>query len=144
MRKCRHLALVQLPDGTQVQAASFDRSLPYERDTMPNFGVYLDPAWAPPWPCRHVAWPDFGVPADTEDLRDALECLLAKARDGQLVEVGCIGGHGRTGTALACVAILAGVPAHVATDWVRESYCPEAVEGQAQTRFVSKFGAAAP
>jgi hypothetical protein len=36
----------------------------------------------------------------------ALELLLDRARAGQRVEIGCYGGHGRTGTALACLAIL--------------------------------------
>jgi len=35
------------------------------------------------------------------------------------VEFGCAGGHGRTGTALACMAILDGVPGTEAVAFVR-------------------------
>ena len=52
------------------------------------------------------------------------------------VELGCLGGHGRTGTALACLAVLSGVPAPDATAWVRSAYCNEAVETPEQEAFV--------
>jgi protein-tyrosine phosphatase len=34
--------------------------------------------------------------------------VLERARAGERVDVGCFEGHGRTGTALACLAILTG------------------------------------
>lgn len=46
------------------------------------------------------------------------------------------GGHGRTGTALACLARLDGVPAGDAVAWVREHYCRQAVETVDQEAFV--------
>ena len=49
-----------------------------------------------------------------------------------MVEVGCAGGLGRTGTALACMAILAGVLPDRAVAWVREHYDERAVEARAQ------------
>ena len=58
-----------------------------------------------------------------------------------MVEIGCLGGHGRTGTALACLAVLAGTPAAEAVAWVRGAYCPKAVETDAQRAFVESFGA---
>jgi hypothetical protein len=54
--------------------------------------------------------------------------LLERARLGERVEVGCLGGHGRTGTALACLAILTGHPPGEAVAWVRANYCADAVE----------------
>ena len=53
------------------------------------------------------------------------------------MEVGCLGGHGRTGTALACLAILTGHPAADAVAWVRANYCPEAVETVGQEAFIT-------
>jgi protein-tyrosine phosphatase len=44
------------------------------------------------------------------------------------VEVACSGGLGRTGTALACLAVLDGVPAGDAVAFVRGQYHPRAVE----------------
>jgi protein-tyrosine phosphatase len=55
------------------------------------------------------------------------------------VEIACAGGHGRTGTALACLAILDGVPATEAVAFVRDQYDPHAVETPAQRRYVAKF-----
>ncbi len=53
--------------------------------------------------------------------------------------MGCIGGLGRTGTVLACMAILAGIPAGHAVDWVREHYDPAAVETPEQEQWVLWF-----
>ena len=67
----------------------------------------------------------------------ALRSLLDRARRGERVEVGCLGGHGRTGTALACLAVLAGHPAADAVAWTRTHYCPKAVETPDQEAFVA-------
>jgi hypothetical protein len=103
----RHRTPVELADGTVVTAVSFDEADPYTRTSTPDYGLYLDPRWAPPWPHHHLDWADFGVP-DLTAARQALRALLERARTGEAVEVGCLGGHGRTGTALACLAVLSG------------------------------------
>jgi hypothetical protein len=136
-RACPHSDLV-LPDGSIVRGVRFDRS--YTREVPPAVGVYLDRVWSPPWPHFHVDWPDFGVTADPPVFRAALVSLLARAREGERVEIGCLGGHGRTGTALACLAVLAGVPASEAVAWVRQRYCSRAVETPDQQAFVEAFG----
>jgi hypothetical protein len=135
----RHLDQVTLPDGTRLTAASFDPAAPYSRDRDPDYGLYLDSRWQPPWEHGHLDWPDFGVPASTEAVVEALTTLLERARSGQRIEVGCLGGHGRTGTALACLAVLAGHPASGAVAWARSSYCAKAVETPAQEAFVGGF-----
>lgn len=131
---------MKFADGTSVTAASFLGADPYDRDTAPAFGLYLDGRWDPPWPHEHVAWPDFGVPSDADELRASLQRLLARARRGESVEIGCLGGHGRTGTALACLAVLTGTPPDDAVDWVRATYCAKAVETDEQRKLVEKFG----
>jgi hypothetical protein len=135
-----HRTTVELADGTSVTAVSFLAGDPYSRDTAPEFGLYLDARWDPPWPHEHVAWPDFGVPVDADELRASLQQLLDRARGADIVEIGCVGGHGRTGTALACLAVLTGTPADEAVDWVRANYCSSAVETQEQGIFVETFG----
>jgi hypothetical protein len=127
-----HLDAVALPDGTTVVAVSFDPS--YERETSPAFGLYLDDRWDPPWPHAHVDWPDFGLPSDPDAFVAALEGVLARARRGEVVEVGCLGGHGRTGTALACLAALTGIEGDP-VEWVRSTYCDHAVETDDQAGF---------
>jgi hypothetical protein len=134
-----HRDAVELADGTSVTAVSFLGGDPYSRHAGPAFGLYLDARWDPPWPHEHAAWPDFGVPGDGDELRASLQRLLDRARGGDLVELGCLGGHGRTGTALACLAVLAGTPADEAVDWVRATYCAHAVETDAQRTFVETF-----
>ena len=135
-----HRTAVELSDGTTVIAVSFHADDPYGRDAAPAFGLYLDARWGPPWPHRHVAWPDFGVPEDVDELRTSLQELLDRARGGERVEIGCLGGHGRTGTALACLAVLTGTRADQAVEWVRADYCIDAVETDEQRRFVEGFG----
>jgi len=57
------------------------------------------------------------------------------------VEIACAGGHGRTGTALACLAVLDGVPSREAVRYVRAHYAARAVETPGQRRFVARFPA---
>ena len=47
---------------------------------------------------------------------------------GELVEIACYGGVGRTGTILSCLALCAGVQRRNAVGWVREHYNQRAVE----------------
>ena len=132
----RHRSLVVLPDGTAVIAVSFDPADPYSRDQAPDYGLYLDHQWQPPWPHVVLEWPDFDVPDDPAELITRLRGVLDRSRGGERVEVGCIGGHGRTGTALACLAVLAGQSPSSAVAWVRGHYCPRAVETPEQVAFV--------
>jgi Arc/MetJ-type ribon-helix-helix transcriptional regulator len=134
-----HRSIVALPDGTEITAVSFDATDPYAREKPPDFGLYLDPQWEPPWPHEHLDWPDFGVPSDDASLRAALRLLLERARRQNRVEVGCLGGHGRTGTALACLAVITGLGSGEAVAWVRENYCSDAVESGQQELFVAGF-----
>ncbi len=65
-------------------------------------------------------------------------CTTSRAAE-QRVEVACGGGLGRTGTALACLAVLDGVPNTEAVAYVREHYARRAVETPWQRRFVAQF-----
>jgi hypothetical protein len=142
MRPERHVhrTPVVFADGTVVTGVSFAADDPYARDVPPSFGLYLDGRWSPPWAHAHIDWPDFGVPTDVDATRRALLELLERARRGELVEVGCLGGHGRTGTALACIAVLTGTPANDAVTWIRAAYCSNAVETDEQEAFATEFG----
>ena len=64
----------------------------------------------------------------------------ARAARGERVEVACIGGIGRTGTVLGCMAVLAGVPVRRCTAWVREHYRSIAIETEQQNQFIVDFG----
>ena len=135
-----HCSVVTLPDRTEVTAASFGASDPYTRDCPPDYGIYLDPLWQPPWNHDNLDWPDFGVPVDPSQVVVALQSVLARVRAGQRVEIGCRGGHGRTGTALACLAVFSGIPPSEAVEWVRSNYCAEAIETAEQEEFIAGLG----
>jgi hypothetical protein len=134
-----HRTPVHFADGTTVMGVRFLGDDPYVRQDAPDFGLYLDERWDPPWPHEQFDWPDFGVPDDLDALRRVLTDLLDRARNGERVEVGCLGGHGRTGTALACLAVLTGTPANDALRWVRANYCYKAVETDVQEQLVATF-----
>jgi len=105
--------------------------------------LYLDAQWEPTWPAEMVAWPDFGLPDEPEVAARQIAAAFRRAQDGELVEVGCLGGSGRTGTVLACMAVLAGVPAQEAVPWVRGAYRREAVETAEQEAWVQWFAGCA-
>jgi len=125
-----------LPDGTAITPVSFYVGDPYRRDEAPDFGLYLDQRWRPPWPHQHLDWPDYDIPRDREAMLSGVGALLERARAGQRVEIGCWAGHGRTGTALATMVVFCGHPANRAVAWVRANYCEQAVENAKQEDFV--------
>jgi protein-tyrosine phosphatase len=126
-----------MPDGTTIVAVSFDDADPYARDEPPDFGLYLDRRWSPPWPHARLDWPDFGLPDHPDGVIVALTELLRRAQNHEHVEIGCVGAHGRTGTALAVAAILCGVAPDDAVAWVRTTYCDRAIETAEQEAFVA-------
>lgn len=131
-----------MPSGLMVRGRGLRRAAPggAAHDPDPEFGLYLLGQQPPvlPWPSRWVRWPDFRLPADPDDLRSALADLRERAVS-ERVEVACAGGRGRTGTALACLAVLDGVPSDEAVGYVRARYDQGAVETPAQRRFVAAF-----
>ena len=131
------MAIVTFPDGSRVRASSLA-----ERDSDDPeraYGLYLDGHWEPTWPAEIVVWPDFGLPDEPEIAARQISGAFRRAQGGELVEVGCLGGSGRTGTVLACMAVLAGVPAEEAVPWVRGVYRPQAVETAEQEAWVQWF-----
>jgi hypothetical protein len=128
-----------LPSGRRVLGRGLREAVPRPE---PEFGLYLRARRPPgtPWEQRWVRWWDFGLPSDPVDLRTALTAAWERAAD-ERVEVACAGGTGRTGTALACLAVLDGIPPTDAVAFVRRHYRPRAVETRWQRRFVLRFGA---
>jgi protein-tyrosine phosphatase len=127
-----------LPSGRMLRGRGLLR--PPVAGPAPDFALYLlgDEPAPVEWEVRWVRWPDFRLPADHGDARQAFEQAWHRAAT-QRVEVACAGGRGRTGTALACIAVLDGVPAKEAVAYVRSHYHPDAVETPWQRRFVRHF-----
>ncbi|MFD6422689.1 protein-tyrosine phosphatase family protein [Streptomyces sp. NPDC060198] len=131
--------VLRLPSGRLVRGRGLRRPLPAGQ--VPQFSVHLLGREPEPvaWESRFLRWPDFRLPADRSAARHLLDEVWTRAA-GERVEVACAGGRGRTGTALACLAVLDGVLPHDAVDFVREHYHPSAVETPWQRRYVLRFG----
>jgi hypothetical protein len=135
--------ILQLPSGRLVRGRGLRR--PYPDGPDPALGVYLlgrrPPAVS--WESRWIRWPDFRLPTDEASVLPVLSEAWRRAA-AERVEVACAGGHGRTGTALACLAILDGVPAPQAVACVREQSDPPAVETPGQRRYVTQWSPGLP
>lgn len=129
--------VLTLPDGRRVRGTGVRR--PRVAGLEPEFGLYLlarDPG-PTDWPHQWVRWRDFRLPDSTADAGDALREAHARAAS-ERVEVACGGGIGRTGTALAALAVLSGLDPREAVGWVRRHYHRRAVETPWQRRWVTR------
>jgi hypothetical protein len=131
---------MRLPSGRLVRGRGLSRPLP--TGPVPTLGIYLlgDQPPAVDWESRWLRWPDFRLPADEGQVLPVLTEAWQRAAT-ERVEVACAGGRGRTGTALACLAIIDGVPSSEAVGYVREHYHPRAVETFGQRRYVARWRA---
>jgi rhodanese/phosphatase family protein len=130
--------VLQLPSGRRLRGRGLRNPMPSGHP--PTLGFYLLGDEPPEfgWPSRWVRWPDFRLPADRAEAAVALREAWERAAT-ERVEIACGGGRGRTGTALACIAVIDGVPAREAVAFVREHYSRHAVETPFQSRFVRNF-----
>jgi hypothetical protein len=156
---CRHWREpVDLQDGITVFASGwFDRPARQAVDMdWPDVGFYLDGSWSQttmmcspgfrprfaryrPSRLMIYPWPDLDVPREPARFRRALQWLLRQANEGKRIEIGCAGGHGRTGATLAGLLILQGMSATRAIKRVRSDYCPDAIETQSQTKMLQRL-----
>ena len=90
----------------------------------------------PPVPVVAVDWPDYGIPPLRKVWWETFAAALRKV-DGHVV-IYCLGGHGRTGTAVAILAsLLKWVPdKECPVTWLRERYCHQAVESIEQISYI--------
>jgi protein-tyrosine phosphatase len=124
---------VSLPGGARVRGRRLA-----EPASPVDFTLVLGTGPVPAWPYRCLRWPDFWVPLDRADALDALREAHRRATHGERVEVACRGGVGRTGTALAALAVLDGVTPDEAVGWVRATYHRRAVETPWQRRWLRR------
>ena len=126
------------PSGRVIRGRSLRH--PVSADQDPTFGIYLQRRRPPltPWPMQWIRWPDFWLPSDDATARATLTMAWESALVGR-VEIACGGGRGRTGTALACMAVLDGVAPNEAVQFVRTHYDHRAVETAWQRRYVRRW-----
>jgi protein-tyrosine phosphatase len=131
------VGIVEFPDGRRVRGRGLRVTSSAAYDELPDVGFYLLGKEPPPmaWPSVWIPWPDFRLPTDDEQAYRALVDAYDRAAT-ERVELACEGGRGRTGTALAVLAVLAGIAPEQAVEWVRASYNPKAVETPWQKKWV--------
>lgn len=137
-KTCSHKHVkINLYDGTPIYCSSARVA---ENDTKPDFGLYADYIWSPTWRNEFINWPDYGIPKEAlTGLTQIFEAYY-RATQGSMVEIGCIGGHGRTGTILAIMQIAASdgaVTADEAIKFVRKEYCSSAIESAIQEWYIA-------
>ena len=141
----QHHPIIDIGDGQLMGGNCAD---PLVKD----FDIYVALDWAmwvppDPWDPRHgpiqldFSMQDGGVPVGpgAVDRYVALVDWLAKQlADGKRVHVGCIGGHGRTGTLMAAMLAESGAVSEHPVQWLRTNYCKHAVETIAQCDFLDR------
>lgn len=142
-RSCRHdFDLFLLPTGETMRASAWS-DVPWDR-TLPDVGIYLDPAWYPADVFGYaIGWNDFGTPTmpDADVIRTAVHAYQ-HVQYGETVEVGCLGAHGRTGSFLAIMCVVATngrMSGRKAVQYVRDNHCKLAVENVKQEAYVSRI-----
>ncbi|MGH3756124.1 MAG: protein-tyrosine phosphatase family protein [Pseudonocardiaceae bacterium] len=135
---------IQLPDGALVRGRGLRSAAP--AGPSPEYGLYLGTRRLRrrhrlPWPQQWIDWPDFLLPRDFGHAIDLIHTLHDHAHAGMRVEVACGGGVGRTGTVIACLAVLAGQSPADAISWTRATYHHRAIETPWQRRWITRFAA---
>jgi protein-tyrosine phosphatase len=88
----------------------------------------------------HYRITDMQEPHCPDEFALLIEWLARRIEKGDKVHIGCIGGHGRTGTVLAALVAYMTDEAD-AVKYVRDNYCRKAVESAAQISFLeTHFG----
>jgi hypothetical protein len=131
--------VLQLPSGRLVRGRALRRPLP--DGPPPTVGLYLlrRPPRELAWETHWLRWPDWWLPSEPLPVvRRTLADLLQRAAEERL-EVACSGGRGRTGTALACLAVLDGLTPPDAVRHVRTGYDRRAVETPWQRRLMTRL-----
>jgi len=89
-----------------------------------------------------IDWPDMGAPPlPFQFWKDLLQEFRSRGKSGKpfKVLIFCVGGHGRTGTALTALYMIQNkgkIGAIDAMTSVRESYCSHAVESESQKTYL--------
>ena len=148
---------VKLGEYTVYVSASSDKSSSKDTDIVPDYGFYFSTiSWthkltitpdfpselipiAFKYPCVFYDWTDYGVPRSPYILQ-LVKAAAELIREGKKLDIGCMGGHGRTGTFVALLAVeLLGAKAAEAIGMVRDNHCKEAIETYSQRAFIYGF-----
>lgn len=145
---------IQVGKYTLTVSASTDT--PKDKDTtaVPDFGVYMSQGWmnglsdiwaigvkidTPHYPALYTDWTDYGD-HDQHTYEKLVKVVVECLEMGLNTDIGCAGGHGRSGTLLAgVIAKVEGLSAMDAIEAARERHCKNAVETVSQHNMVRKL-----
>lgn len=131
--------VITFPSGARIRG----RPIRYYKisENLPDYILILSsfhPRHPPETEVHWIKWPDFCLPVNKLEARHALQLTLKRAAHSR-VDIACRGGVGRTGTALACIAILDGMDPASALKFIRNTYHPRAAETPWQQWYISNF-----
>ena len=89
-----------------------------------------------------ISWPDFDIPSLGQQFwLDLIGIINTEWIAGHItgVTVCCVGGHGRTGTALAIIAGLTGACQSDPVLFIRKNYCEKVVESNSQIKYIEEM-----
>jgi len=146
--KCHKGTLLCFTDpvsGVKVQGGGINREVEIGDDEL-TIALVKDsggdiitagftPKFMKPRPRIFIPWDDYSIPNLTQkEWRDLVKEVRSLKLD---VVVYCLGGHGRTGTALAILASLMGAPVKGnPVEFVRTKYCKNAIETEEQIEYI--------
>ena len=91
------------------------------------------------YPYLYIDWPDLGI-IHINVLDAVVDLATKRMEQGEQIEVGCLGGHGRTGTLLACIlGAVENLGVTEAVGKIRKLYCPQAVESSSQIELIAAY-----
>lgn len=122
----------------------------------PTHGCYMDTAWIKerflttagvnllPYglleqEAVHIKWPDRDIIPVNYLHTAVVFCHGTVADNSKVLEIGCHGAHGRTGTLLAAIIVYQGATAEEAIDQVRSEHCSHAIETKSQEMLIKEY-----
>lgn len=92
------------------------------------------------WPFMLVDWPDHGI-INVALADKVVQFIRTEMKQGKVIDVGCAGAHGRTGTLLAMLLIdEEELHPAAAIRAVRKRHCDKCVESDSQIKAIFGFG----
>ena len=147
-KPCNHwMDEFQLLDGWKIYLSAKGTPSPKRTGPTPTVGCYMDSGWmlgnqfwftpnAPinadlfdqeEIPTLYIKWQDMQA-IGLKEYSQAIVWCLSRIFEGEMLEIGCHGSHGRTGTLLAGILVYQGMTAEDAINKVHKDHCDKAIE----------------
>lgn len=144
-QRCYHThPALPLKDGLVIYGGSCSSPAVIDADVYVGFDYTMQrSSLSFPWSGKFsFLFPitDMCAPKSPEEFSQLIDWLILQLTANKKVHLGCLGGHGRTGTVLAAL-VARFMGRKDAIEYVRANYCKKAVESSEQVAFLMKhFG----